>query len=32
MLTGIGSILKNDCDIDQAFSYDKEDNLNATTL
>lgn len=32
MLTGIGSILEDDCDIDQAFSYDKEDNLYTISL
>lgn len=32
MLTGTGSILKNDSNIDQAFSYDKEDNLYTISL
>ena len=32
MLTGTGSILENDCDIDKAFSYDKEDNLYTISL
>lgn len=32
MLTGVGSILQNDCDIDLAFSYDKEDNLYTISL
>ena len=32
MLTGIGSILEDDSDIDQAFSYDKEDNLYTISL
>lgn len=32
MLTGVGSILEGDCDIDQAFSYDKEDNLYTISL
>lgn len=32
MLTGVGSILENDCDIDSAFSYDKEDNLYIISL
>lgn len=32
MLTGVGSILEEDCDIDKAFSYDKEDNLYTISL
>lgn len=32
MLTGVGSILENDCNIDQAFSYDQEDNLYTISL
>lgn len=32
LLTGVGSILENDCDIDQAFSYDQEDNLYTISL
>ena len=32
LLTGVGSILKNDCDIDQAFSYSEMDNLYTISL
>ncbi len=32
LLTGLGSILQNDSDMDQAFSYDQEDNLYTITL
>lgn len=32
LLTGVGSILKNDCDIDQAFSFSEMDNLYTITL
>lgn len=32
MLTGVGSLIQNDCDIDKAFSYDKEDNLYTISL
>ena len=32
MLTGNGSILQNDSNINQAFSYDKEDNLYTISL
>ena len=32
MLTGIGSVIENDYDIDKAFSYDKEDNLYTISL
>lgn len=32
LLTGVGSILKNDCDIDQAFSFSEMDNLYTISL
>lgn len=32
IITGIGSILEEKADIDQAFSYDKDDNLYTITL
>lgn len=32
LITGIGSILEKKADIDQAFSYDKDDNLYTITL
>lgn len=32
LLTGNGSIIHNDCDIDKAFSYDKMDNLYTISL
>ena len=32
LLNGVGSILKNDCDIDSAFSYNEMDNLYTITL
>ena len=32
MITGIGSSLEDDSDIDKAFSYDKEDNLYTISL
>lgn len=32
MLTGIGSVIENDYDIDKAFSYNKEDNLYTISL
>ena len=32
LLTGIGSILENDCDIDLAFSYSEMDNLYTISL
>lgn len=32
LLTGVNSILKNDCDIDKAFSYDNKDNLFTISL
>lgn len=32
MLTGTGSSIKNDYDIDKAFSYDKQDNLYTISL
>lgn len=32
LLTGTGSILNNDCDIDQAFSYSEMDNLYTISL
>ncbi len=32
MITGVGSIINNDCDIDKAFSYDKMDNLYTISL
>lgn len=32
LLTGVNSILKNDCDIDKAFSYENKDNLFTISL
>lgn len=32
ILTGVGSIIENDCDIDKAFSYNKENNLYTISL
>jgi len=32
LITGVGSILKNDCDIDQAFSFSEMDNLYTISL